>query len=100
MDPRTHLHPAPALAVTVEIVADDIEQGHIAKCRSCPAARATNRATGRFCDTGGFHLIAYDNPQYLENDNLWVGLLPEPRSCGSPGSTHSGTPWWPTRPGR
>ena len=70
-------HPAPALAVTVEIVDDDIEHGHIAKCRSCPAALAANRATGRFCDTGGFHLVAYDNPQYLENQNLLVGLLPE-----------------------
>ena len=46
-------HPAPALAVTVEIGADDIEQGHMAKCRSCPTARAANRATGRFCDAGG-----------------------------------------------
>ena len=69
--------PTPALAVTVEILDDDIEHGHIAKCRSCPAALAANRATGRFCDTGSFHLIAYDNPQYLENDNLLVGLLPE-----------------------
>ena len=70
-------HPAPALAVTVEIGADDIEQGHMAKCRSCPTALAANRATGRFCDAGGFHLIAYDNAQYMENENLLVGLLPE-----------------------
>ena len=77
MDTRTPPLPVPALAVTVEIGADDIEQGHMAKCRSCPTALAANRATGRFCDAGGFHLIAYDNAQYMENENLLVGLLPE-----------------------
>ena len=65
------------MAVTVEITERDIEHGHIAKCRSCPTALAANRATARFCDTGGFHLIAYDNSEYIENENLLVGLLPE-----------------------
>ena len=99
MDTR-NLRPAPALAVTVEIGDDDIEHGHIAKCRSCPAALAANRATGRFCDTGSIHLIAYDNPQYLENENLLVGLLPDAAKGGSPASTHSGTPAWRTCPAR
>ena len=67
----------PALSVTVQIADGDVEHGHIAKCRSCPAALAANRATGLFCDVGGIHLIAYDNGQYLENGNLLAGLLPE-----------------------
>ena len=67
----------PALSVTVEIGDSDIKHGHIAKCRSCPAALAANRATGCFCDTGGVHLIAYDNGHYIENSNLLAGLLPE-----------------------
>ena len=67
----------PVLTVTVRIAEEDIEQGHIAKCRSCPAALAANRATGFFCDVGGVHLIAYDNRQYIENGNLLVGRLPD-----------------------
>ena len=67
----------PALEVIVEIRDGDIKHGQIAKCRSCPAALATNRATGLFCDTGGVHLVAYDNGQFIENSNLLVGLLPE-----------------------
>ena len=70
-------HLTPALTVTVRIAAGDIEHGHIAKCRSCPAALAANRATGLFCDVGGLHLVAYDNDQFIENGNLLVGLLPE-----------------------
>ncbi len=66
----------PALSVTVEIRDGDIKHGQIAKCRSCPAALAANRATGCFCDTGGVHLIAYDNGQFIENSNLLAGLLP------------------------
>ena len=67
----------PALSVTVQIAEGDIEHGHIAQCRSCPAALAANRATGLFCDVGGLHLVAYDNRQYLDNGNLLVRLLPE-----------------------
>ena len=67
----------PALEVTVEIRDADIKHGHIAKCRSCPAVLAANRATALYCDTGGVHLIAYDNGQFIENSNLLAGLLPE-----------------------
>ena len=67
----------PALSVTVRIEGGDIEQGHIAKSRSCPAALAANRATGLFCDVAGVHLIAYDNGQFIENTRMLAGLLPE-----------------------
>ena len=70
----------PALSVTVQIAEVDIEHGHIAKCRSCPAALAANRATGLFCDVGGVHLAAYDNGEFIENTGLLVGLLPEEAS--------------------
>ena len=72
-----HPHLTPALTVTVRIAEGDIEHGHIAKCRTCPAALAANRATGLFCDVGGVQLIAYDNEDYIETTGLTVGLLPE-----------------------